>query len=85
MPAKNEKQRYEETLQLIIERKDLEREKALVELERKHHSTISELNAAHTEEIRSLYAEIAELRKTIDENREKYQAVIKALKRKKDE
>jgi len=82
--AIKEKQRLEETLQLTIERKDLEREKALVELERKHQETINELHAAHTEEIRSLYAEIAELRKKIEDNREKHQAEIAALKLRKE-
>lgn len=82
--AESAKQRYEEALQLTIERKDLERDKALVELERKHQDTVNELNATHTEEIRSLYAEIAELRRVNEANREKYQEEIEALREQKD-
>ena len=82
--AESAKQRSEEAIQMTIERKDLEREKALVELERKHQESVNDLNAAHTEEIRSLYAEIAELRKVNEQNREKYQAEIETLREQKD-
>lgn len=78
------KQRSEEAIQMTIERKDLERDKALVELERKHQESVNELNAAHTEEIRSLYAEIAELRRINEANREKFQAEINTLRDQKD-
>jgi len=78
------KQRSEEAIQMIIERKDLERDKAIVDLERKHQVTVGELNATHTEEIRALYSEIGELRNMIDLIKEKHQAEITALKERKD-
>lgn len=79
-----EKQKFEDALQLSIERKNLEREKALVELERQQQAQIAKINEQHNEQIQTLYAEIAELRKTNEANREKYQAEIEALKAKKE-
>lgn len=76
----SEQKKFEDTLQLSIERKDLEREKALVELERQQQAQLAKVNEQYNEQIQALYAEIAELRKTNDENREKYQAEIEALK-----
>lgn len=78
------KQQYENTLQMTIDKKDLEREKALVELERKQQEQVAELNATHNEEIRSLYNEIAELRRVNEQNRDKFQAEIEALKEQKN-
>lgn len=75
-----EKQKFEDALQLSIERKNLEREKALVELERQQQAQLAKVNEQHNEQIQALYAEIAELRKTNEANREKYQAEIEALK-----
>ena len=75
-----EKQKFEDALQLSIERKDLEREKALVELERQQQAQLAKVNEQHNEQIQALYAEIAELRKTNEAHREKYQAEIEALK-----
>ena len=76
----SEQKKLEDTLQLSIERKDLEREKALIELERQQQAQLAKVNVQYNEQIQALYAEIAELRKTNDENREKYQAEIEALK-----
>lgn len=53
-------EQHETTLNITIERKDIEREKALVELERQNQE---ELKAAN-EKIRALYDEIEELRKS---------------------
>lgn len=75
-----EQQKFEDTLQLAVERKNLEREKALVELERQQQAQLAKVNEQHNEQIQALYAEIAELRKTNEANREKYQAEIEALK-----
>ena len=74
------KEQYENTLQMTMERKDLEREKALIEVERRYQDEVNQLNAAHNEEVRSLYNEVAELRRVNEENREKYQAEIEAMK-----
>lgn len=74
------KEQYENTLQMTNERKDLEREKALIEVERRYQDEVNQLNATHNEEVRSLYNEMAELRKVNEENREKYQAEIEAMK-----
>ncbi|MBD8038705.1 hypothetical protein H9635_18330 [Solibacillus sp. A46] len=76
----SEQKKFEDTLQLSIERKDLEREKALVELERQQQAQLAKANEQYNEQIQALYAEIAELRKINDESREKYQAEIEALK-----
>ncbi|MEK4701895.1 hypothetical protein MKX47_20555 [Solibacillus sp. FSL R7-0668] len=75
-----EKQKFEDALQLSLERKDLERERALVELERQQQAQLTKVNEQHNEQIQALYAGIAELRKTNEANREKYQAEIEALK-----
>ena len=66
----SEQKKFEDTLQLSIERKDLEREKALVELERQQQAQLAKANEQHNEQIQALYAEIAELRKTNEANRE---------------
>lgn len=76
----SEQKKFEDTLQLSIERKDLEREKALVELERQQQAQLAKINEQYNEQIQALYAEIAELRKTNEANREKYQAEIETLK-----
>lgn len=79
------KQQYEENMQLALEKKELEREKSLMEMERRYQEEIAQLNAAHIEEIRSLYDKINALRKLNDENREKLQVKIDTLKREKIE
>ena len=78
------KQQYEESLQLALEKKDLEREKAVIEIERRYQDEIAQLNAVHNEEIRALYDEIAVLRKANDESREKLQTEIDRLKKGKE-
>lgn len=83
--AENSKKQFEQNLQLTIEKKDLEREKAIIEIERRYQEEIASLNATHNEEIRSLYNEIAELRKVNEENREKFLAEIEELKNSKRE
>lgn len=55
-----DREQHETTLNLTIERKDIEREKALVELERQNQE---ELKAANNK-VRSLYDEIEDARKT---------------------
>lgn len=82
----------EETLQMAIEKKDLEREKAVMGIERQYQAEIAELNAAHAElnashndKVRALYDEIAELRKVNEENREKYLAEVEGLRKRLDE
>lgn len=78
--AERAKKQYEEALQMTLDKKDLEREKALVELERQQQEKLANQNIKHNEEIRSLYDEVAELRKVNEQNRERYQAEIEALK-----
>lgn len=80
--AEKVKKQHEEDLQMAIERKELERIKATMEIERRYQAEIAELNTTHNEEIRSLYDEVAELRKVNDANREKYQAEIDANREK---
>ena len=75
-------QEHEDGLYMAIERKDLEREKALVEIERQQQAQMAALNEQHNEQIRELYAEIAELRKTNEGNREKFLTEIETLKKK---
>lgn len=75
------KTQHEESLQLALDKKDLEREKAVIEVERRYQDEIAQLNAAHNEEIRALYDEIAALRKANDESREKMQAEIDGLRK----
>lgn len=86
------KKQHEDELQMALERKELERVKATMDIERRFQAEIAESNTKHNEEIRSLYDEIAELRKVNEENREKHlsekeglQAEIEALKKKLDE
>lgn len=75
-----EQKRFEDAIQLSAERKDLEREKALVELERQQQAQLAKVNEQYNEQIQALYTEIAELRKINEANREKYQNEIDALK-----
>lgn len=65
---------------MSLEKKDLERDKALVELERQQQEKLANQNVKHNEEIRSLYDEVAELRRVNEQTRERYQAEIEALK-----
>ena len=74
------KEQYENSLQITFERKHLEREKALIEVERRYQDEVNQLNATHNEEVRSLYNEMTELRRVNEENRKKYQAEIEAIK-----
>lgn len=67
------KANHERDLSLLTERKELEREKAVVEAER-----------LHNEEVRKLYDEMAALRKVHEETKEKLQAEIKALQQVKE-
>lgn len=60
--VKNEEQ-HQTDINILIDKKDIERDRALVELERKSQ----ELQTAANEKIRSLYDEIAQIRK-IHEN-----------------
>lgn len=62
------KANHERDLSHLAERKELERDKALVEAER-----------LHNEEVRKLYDEMAALRKVHEETKEKLQAEITAL------
>lgn len=62
------KANHENDLSLLTERKELEREKAVVEAER-----------LHNEEVRKLYDEMAALRKTHEEVKEKMQVEITTL------
>lgn len=83
--AEKVNKQHEEELRMAIERKELERIKATMEIERRYQAEIAELNATHNEEIRSLYDEMAELLKVNDATREKYQAEIDGLKKQLDE
>lgn len=67
------KANHERDLSLLTERKELEREKAVVEAER-----------LHNEEVRKLYDEMAALRKVHEETKEKLQAEITALQQVKE-
>jgi hypothetical protein len=60
---------YEREVSLLAERKELEKEKAVVEAQ-----------ALHNEEVRKLYDEMANLRKINEEMRERMQAEIEQLK-----
>lgn len=82
--AQKAQTQYKENLQMSIEKKDLERQKALLDFERLQQEKLFQLSANHNEGIRSLYDQIEELRKTNEQNREKYQAEIEALKKQKD-
>ncbi|QFG01281.1 hypothetical protein PB01_20845 (plasmid) [Psychrobacillus glaciei] len=82
--AQKAQTQYKENLQMSIEKKDIEREKALLDLERQQQEKLAKQNVTHNEEIRSLYDEVAELRKVNEQNREKHQAEIDALKKQKD-
>ncbi|ARK26372.1 hypothetical protein SporoP37_16450 (plasmid) [Sporosarcina sp. P37] len=62
------KTKHERVLSHLAERKELEREKAVVEAER-----------LHNEEVRKLYDEMASLRKVHEETREKMQEEISVL------
>lgn len=55
-----DKEQHETTLNITIERKDLEREKALIELERHNQEQLK----AENEKVRSLYDELEEIRKS---------------------
>lgn len=70
MDFEQAKTNHERDLSLLTERKELEREKAVVEAER-----------LHNEEVRKLYDEMADLRKTHEEMKEKMQAEIKNLQK----
>ncbi|MDV6378617.1 hypothetical protein ORD22_10360 [Sporosarcina sp. GW1-11] len=59
---------HERDLSHLAERKELEREKAVVEVER-----------LHNEEVRKLYDEMAALRKVHEETKEKMQEEISVL------
>ena len=75
-----DQKKHEEALKITLERKDLEREKALVELERKQQAQVATLNEQHNEQLRTLYAELADLRKQNEEARSKHQQEIEQLK-----
>lgn len=68
MDFEQAKANHENDLSLLTERKELEREKAVVEAER-----------LHNEEVRKLYDEIATLRKVHEETKEKMQEEITVL------
>lgn len=68
MDFEQAKANHERDLSLLTERKELEREKAVVEAERQHN-----------EEVRKLYDEMAALRKVHEETKEKLQVEIKTL------
>lgn len=67
------KANHERDLSHLAERKELERDKAVVEAER-----------LHNEEVRKLYEEMAALRKVHEETKEKLQAEIKTLQQVKE-
>ena len=67
------KANHERDLSHLAERKELERDKALVEAER-----------LHNEEVRKLYDEMAALRKVHEETKEKLQAEITTLQQVKE-
>lgn len=73
MDFEQAKANHERDLSLLTERKELEREKAVVEAER-----------LHNEEVRKLYDEMAALRKVHEETKEKLQAEITALQQVKE-
>ena len=80
-----DQKKQEDRLKLALERKDLEREKALVELERQQQAQVATLNKQHNEQLRNLYAELADLRKQNEEARLKHQQEIEQLKEEKKE
>lgn len=77
---RSDKQKHEEALQLALERKEIERERALVALERDKQAQITSLNEQHNEQIRKLYDEIAELRKAREDDRIAFQKQLEDLK-----
>lgn len=86
----NEKLQKEhaERLQMVNDKKDLEREKAIVELERTHQAKNAELNDQYNEKIRLLYEELEKLRnsndvlrRSFEKERQKYVEEIEKLQK----
>lgn len=73
LDSEQAKANHERDLSHLAERKELERDKAVVEAER-----------LHNEEVRKLYEEMAALRKVHEETKEKLQAEIKTLQQVKE-
>lgn len=76
------KQQYDNELQMAMERKDLECEKVLVDLERKHQSEVAALNTKYNDQLLESYNEIADLRKVNEQIKDKMQSEIDLLKNK---
>lgn len=70
--AEQEKANYEREITMVSERKELEKERAVVEQ-----------RSLHNEEVRKLYDEMANLRKMNEDTRERMQAEIEQLKQEK--
>jgi len=70
--AEQEKANYEREIAMVSERKELEKERAVVEQ-----------RSLHNEEVRKLYDEMANLRKMNEDTRERMQAEIEQLKQEK--
>lgn len=71
--AEQDKANYEREITVLSERKELERERAVVEL-----------RSQHNEEVRKLYDEMANLRKMNEATRERMQLEIEQLKQRKE-
>ncbi|RJF32055.1 hypothetical protein D4741_19995 [Pseudoalteromonas gelatinilytica] len=71
--AEQDKANYEREITVLSERKELERERAVVEL-----------RSQHNEEVRKLYDEMANLRKMNEDTRERMQLEIEQLKQRKE-
>lgn len=64
--AERLKQQHAEVIQMLEDKKDLEREKTIVELERTYQTKNVEMNDQYNEKFRFLYDELAAARKTND-------------------
>lgn len=71
--AEQDKANYEREITVLSERKELEKERAVVEL-----------RSQHNEEVRKLYDEMANLRKMNEDTRERMQTEIEQLKQGKE-
>ena len=77
--AERLKEQHAEALQMLEDKKDLERDKAILELERTYQTRNVEMNDQYNEKIRALYDELATARKTNDALRQSNEVETKEL------
>lgn len=77
--AERLKEQHAEALQMLEDKKDLERDKAILELERTYQTRNVEMNDQYNEKIRTLYDELAAARKTNDALRQSIEVETKEL------